>query len=123
ANTLAVKNGFVYVTGGSYGTTSQRDLVTVKYGPGDFVSVNEIEHLVEFSVYPNPLSGTGFISVTGLKKYTAEISDITGKIISVFPVTGNSVNRFSVKNIPAGIYFLSLRQDDRKVITKKLMIY
>src|SRR5258706_1177932 len=40
ANTLAVKNGYVYVTGGSYGTTLQRDLVTVKYGPGDFVSVN-----------------------------------------------------------------------------------
>jgi len=39
ANTLTLKNNFLYITGGSFGTASQRDLVTIKYDATCLVSI------------------------------------------------------------------------------------
>src|SRR5205823_4951435 len=82
ANTLTINGNSLYVTGGSYGTTSQRDLVTIKYDLTQ-VFVNEpAGNHPGFIVYPNPLTGEGTIELQNpshLENLSISFYDVTGR--------------------------------------------
>jgi len=83
----------------------------------------------QFMVYPNP-SNTGSITVTASFSQAAanlrtELTDIHGRLIQVRQISNGSQfyeEEIDIKALPAGIYFMTLR-DNESAITKKIVKY
>jgi len=89
----------------------------------DFIETND------FVVYPNPTS-TGMINVSArftksAKNLSTELRDIHGRLINVQRISDGAKaydNSIDVSSLPAGIYFMTLR-DNESAITKKVVKY
>lgn len=92
------------------------------------IGVDDYNHQISFSIYPNPASETVNISLKGIQwnnKATISITDITGKTISQKAVSLNDINQdisLNVRSLKTGIYFIKLEGDNLQVITQKLII-
>ncbi len=86
---------------------------------GDCVS--GIENIAEqsVSVYPNPASGS--ITIAGENIAGIEICNLLGEVVyEMLQCNGNNV--ISTENMPAGSYFVRVRMEDGKVVTKKIVV-
>jgi len=70
----------------------------------------------EVTLYPNPAKDNLFIhGING--KNAAALMTIEGKIVRKYNLLSNQ-EQFSLEGIEAGIYFLSIEQDGRKIVKK-----
>jgi hypothetical protein len=81
----------------------------------------------EMSVYPNPSQGSFMVSFNVQKSFVADITlrDMSGKTVyteNAVNISNNMTKTFRLSNVPAGQYFLDVRNNDLK-IAKKIMIY
>ena len=84
-----------------------------------------IENIAEqsVSVYPNPASES--ITITGENIAGIEICNLLGEVVyynsSVVPRRDATIV-ISTENMPAGSYFVRVRMEDGKVVTKKIVV-
>ncbi len=84
-----------------------------------------IENIAEqsVSVYPNPARGS--ITVAGENIAGIEICNLLGEVVyynsSVVPRRDATIV-ISTENMPAGSYFVRVRMEDGKVVTKKIVV-
>jgi len=125
ANTLILKGNDLYVTGGSYGTNSQRDIVTIKYDV-TLISVNEeLKDNPDLSVYPNPATDQISINISNslaVNDYSVVITDVTGSEMKIFLDIHTPRLTFDSKGFSKGLYFVSLKQNNRILKTTKFVI-
>lgn len=111
--------GYIYVTGlpGYWGC------LTLKYDNTGMVSIKEENRQKKFRIYPNPSSSLAVLELTGdFESATLSVYNNEGQLIKqVNNISGKSF-RFNQDNIPSGIYFLCLTQDNRILGTEKLII-
>jgi hypothetical protein len=70
------------------------------------------------ALYPNPTTGKFLVTFSkALNKATVYIVDVTGKMISRFTASGNTID-FDLSSSPAGIYFIRIDDAGNKQIKK-----
>jgi hypothetical protein len=92
------------------------------------LSIDEFDNRKSFNIYPNPADTELFVDFTLSKSLTASLSliNILGQTVSQ-PINeqnlspGNHKLEISIENLNSGIYFVSVKMDDR-VFTKKIVI-
>ncbi|CAN5296423.1 hypothetical protein BH11BAC5_BH11BAC5_43380 [soil metagenome] len=81
----------------------------------------------KISIYPNPAAEHLFVSVTRNTAVNASIEIYTGSGQKVYslpnqPVTGTQIFTIPVKQLSRGVYFVTVLINDKKAITKKVVI-
>jgi hypothetical protein len=79
----------------------------------DYNGIEDLENEL-FTVYPNPTSGTVFITnEQSNEMYFYEVSDMNGRVIytSKMAVSGSSVTEINLVNAQPGMYFLKAFND------------
>jgi len=99
------------------------DSVQVTYTIGGidcFLSDNEIETTLDYSVYPNPANSVLNISIFE-NNTSISIFDVVGKTISEMELV-NGTNTLNIENLNAGVYFYSIKRNGNSIETKKLIV-
>lgn len=86
------------------------------------LEVNE----AEVNIFPNPSNGQSQIELNGFAETPAQIwvRDAFGKVVRQIELDQpeGAVLPLDLQDLPAGLYLISVRQDQQEIITKKLMI-
>jgi len=98
-----------------------RDFV-FKPGPGLPSSVNNVTGDAAIRIFPNPSRGTFTVDVASAQnKITAyRLTDISGREVEANKMPGNNV--INLKNPAAGTYFLTLYNNESRVLIRKVVI-
>lgn len=75
----------------------------------------------DFSIYPNPSNGKFTIRNRGIAIQEVTITDINGRTLEVFEMSGSRSSKDLSLNLKTGIYFVTVTSDDAST-TKKLII-
>ncbi len=72
--------------------------------------VEDILELVDISIVPNPVKESSIITInnTNGKNYNLSLTNLNGQVFSQSNYTGDTKIEISVKDYPAGIYFISI---------------
>ncbi|GDX47822.1 hypothetical protein LBMAG25_06400 [Bacteroidota bacterium] len=73
-----------------------------------------------FNLYPNPANSSITIETGSNGKYTFELTDALGRIVTTVEFN-NRTTTFNISNLPSGIYAASIVTDGKR-ITKKLVV-
>src|SRR5262249_35675798 len=96
------------------GTDDDADFYLARVLNDIALSSDELKHNSTIQIYPNPTSGQLIVSYafSYTKPTTITIIDITGKIFYEEKVAEtNSRHIMNVKNLPAGLYLLTLKTE------------
>jgi hypothetical protein len=86
------------------------------------VSVPVAEEVVDLNVYPNPVKDVFFIDVPGNAEKLI-LTESSGRILYQQSLSGQSrVGISALKELPSGLYFLSVKTD-RDRLTQKVLKY
>jgi hypothetical protein len=77
--------------------------------------INDIESYI-FSIYPNPVSSSS-ITVNSIEKANYSLIDITGKLLQKGDLNEGE-NRIDINLISAGVYFVRVGNQTRKIIVQ-----
>lgn len=131
-NVISGANGQTYnaTQTGSYQviiTTSDGCSATSQSTNVVITSISDILTEASFEVFPNPNNGEFSLYFQSAKaqNFTAEITDITGRILLIrnFENISGAFNyNFNLKNFASGTYFLTLKNANSNAV-KKLVIY
>ena len=85
------------------------------------LAVDENDNIM-LSVYPNP--ATEYINIAGENIASIEICNLLGEVVHYISVAPRHehTNVISTENMPAGSYYVRVRLEDGKVITKKIIV-
>lgn len=85
------------------------------------VGINEFD-LGEVSIYPNP-SKDGVVNITGMenKLRSLSIRNALGQVVYTNTNLNNQI-KVDLSNTVYGVYFVTLESEDRKTLTRKLII-
>jgi hypothetical protein len=72
-------------------------------------------------IYPNPFQDFVHIEYDNCKTISYRISDTLGRLIQSETINGSSTNVILSKNLPNGVYFISVQIDDRFERTQKII--
>lgn len=111
--------GYIYVTG----VPDYWGCLILKYDKSGVVGINENKEKKGFSVYPNPFSTeTTVQSSYHLKDATLTVYNSNGQaVIQINNISGQSITLHR-NNLPNGLYFLRLTQNNKEIATNKLII-
>jgi len=73
----------------------------------------------QLSVYPNPANNSVSLITTSVANPSILITDISGRLIATF---NNNYQKINTQNWAEGIYYIQLKNNDKTVETKKLII-
>jgi hypothetical protein len=85
-------------------------------------SINE-EKLQEnnVTIFPNPTNNFTTIQLSSKEKYSFQLYDMAGKLLSVQNCSNTSSYILNIENFAEGIYFLKITGNDNSTITKKII--
>lgn len=83
-------------------------------------SVAELQKEAEINIYPNPAANYFSIDTKKVIK-SVSLVNITGQLVKTYSETASQTNRFDVKALPKGIYFLTIELGDAKLIEKLII--
>lgn len=119
-------SGNVYVTGTSEGIGTMYDYATIKYT--QTIGVEELGQkgkAFTFSVLQNPVIQKLDVRLTCPEdeKVTISLYDISGRLVTTL-FTGKAEERlsFSIKDIPSGVYFLSVHTNKERKVKKVVIL-
>jgi len=123
ANDISVDaNGNVYVTGMSFGSGTNYDIVTIKYVQTGAVEENHSPfsaYRLSLEIYPNPARSYFEVrSPFNAQGSVLRMFDVSGKEVKSEELKGKN-NRVSLEGIKNGVYFV---QVGNETTTKKLVI-
>ncbi|MCJ7933573.1 MAG: M64 family metallo-endopeptidase [Chryseobacterium sp.] len=78
----------------------------------------------KFSIYPNPMNGEFYIrgKQDFSKNVGVQIHDVSGKLIPArFELKDPSTVFVDIKNVPSGSYLLTVTEDERQIISQKII--
>ena len=88
-----------------------------------FLGIDENATQNVFSVFPNPfISSTTIETMDNLKSATLTIYDSFGQAVKQINNLSGQTVTFSRENLPSGLYFLGLREENKIYPVEKLMI-
>jgi len=91
------------------------------YYYSDITSINEVIDNYNVSIYPNPANDYLMINTTINENLNIEIYTIKGQSVMSADCTNNaSEMRVDISQLPAGMYFISIANDQNN-ITKKFV--
>ena len=112
-NTLLAKENGFYVAGGSYGETSQRDIVTILYGttPQDIHFFDNEKSNI--TVFPNPVQTNFTLQFPQNDFLTGSainilITDLSGRLVRTVTAQYNQNSLLNRGTIPAGAYLINI---------------
>jgi hypothetical protein len=125
-DSTAITNGFTYTyndipdhSGISYYN------IRLKLQGGAAVSSGPLRVQVlrnsDFQLFPNPVSSSFNILSRDIYRYDMRLTDLSGRAVMAKPLT-SYLQKFSISNIPAGIYICSIYKGNEKVFVKKIII-
>ena len=140
ANAQMASPELVSSSGDSFNNTSYQldwsigECVTATHSSGDYVltqglhqnsyvitSVEDLATDLNISVYPNPT--TDLINLTSLQNLSGlavTVTDINGKVLQQAEVT-NEVKELNFSNYANGIYFLTVKQENKLIKSFKII--
>lgn len=102
------------------GTTTNRSSISCNTGILVGIDKNSLGLETEVHIYPNPTEGRITLStVSELYPVELNLKDIQGRLINSKVFTSPQVN-FEI-NGPSGIYFLELKYNDGRIVSKKII--
>ena len=113
---------FVFTVAGNY--TYQCDVHapnmagTISVQPA--TSVTKLQKKIEVKVFPNPAADYFSIATKQTIK-SVSLINITGQLVKTYSETASQTNRFDVKALPKGIYFLTIEIGDAKLVEKLII--
>ncbi|MBE0647417.1 MAG: T9SS type A sorting domain-containing protein [Bacteroidales bacterium] len=85
-------------------------------------SVGEPVSAPSATIYPNPNSGTFYLTLTNVEKGTCEILTIQGKVVYTSMIErGSATRKITLSHMSEGVYLLRLRSDNQSVIEKLII--
>lgn len=126
ANTVIAFDNAYYVSGGSFGESTQRDIATILYGktPVGISVINQ--HYPELLVYPNPFTDYAVISLpeqlinsTGIQII---IRDISGRPVLTDVTDYQPYYTIQNNNYPAGLYFIQIFSENTLIAISQFNI-
>jgi len=86
-----------------------------------FVEIGELENEIKYDVYPNPTKDIVWINTKSNLSYNCKITTLTNQIVKKYDLLHNS-NAINLVNLPNGIYFLIITDENGKnSFTKKII--
>jgi hypothetical protein len=110
----------IYVCGQD---SDQTNSVIVKYA--QFTSIDEMSTVNNLSVFPNPFTSEATIQFSNSSNYKPdrlELYDLAGKLLRREDVSGQSSYHLRRQGLPAGMYHLHLKDEERLLDTAKIII-
>ena len=136
---------YLWMPGGE--TTPTKTLTFAQYGIGSFdftvtvnaggcetvknvtatldacTGINDKEAGVAMTVFPNPTSGDFTLSITAPRSFTADLTMVNSLGMTVYTeknlsISGTFVRNMNLEGLAAGIYMLSLRNNDMQIVRK-----
>ena len=85
--------------------------------------ISEVNETNGISVYPNPFSSTTILQTNKiLKGATLNVYNLYGQQVNqIKNISGQTITLYR-DNLPRGLYFICLTEDDKVITTNKLMI-
>jgi len=83
-------------------------------------SVTKLQKKIEVKVFPNPVADYFSIATKQTIK-SVSLINITGQLVKTYSETASQTNRFDVKALPKGIYFLTIEIGDAKLVEKLII--
>ena len=83
-------------------------------------SVAELQKEAEIKIFPNPTADYFSIDAKQTIK-SVSLINITGQLVKTYSETASQTNRFDVKALPKGIYFLNIEVGDAKLVEKLII--
>ena len=83
-------------------------------------SVAELQEITELKIFPNPTADYFSIDAKQTIK-SVSLINITGQLVKTYSETASQTNRFDVKALPKGIYFLTIELGDAKLVEKLII--
>jgi hypothetical protein len=116
-NGISVSIDTVY----SFTVTTNRTLVA---NFNVLISVPEFEKEGEIRIYPIPTENNINIDFNGFvqKEIDLKLFDVLGKLVYYQNFENTSKIEIDCINMPKGVYYLKIKQNDKKIITKKVII-
>lgn len=118
------KNNSLFVSGSSFGLTSQSDFTTIKYDALTLSTDSVSKNIDPLSLYPNP--AVDFITVDlskiktmGNGELKVNVSDITGRTVLSLSKPQQSIFDVELQSLSAGTYILQILEGDAKLGSKK----
>jgi hypothetical protein len=112
-----------WFSGFSNSTTYEAPHYRLELGKPCSISLQEAE-LGEFSVYPNPISGSGFIEFSQPGDYGIDVYNMVGDQVFTQQVSVNANDRITLElsDLPAGVYLVTLTTNGKNSKTIKLTV-
>lgn len=83
-------------------------------------SVAELQKETKVNVFPNPTADYFSIDAKQTIK-SVSLINITGQLVKTYSETTSQTNRFDVKALPKGVYFLTIELGDAKLVEKLII--
>ncbi|MCW8896394.1 MAG: T9SS type A sorting domain-containing protein [Flavobacteriales bacterium] len=83
-------------------------------------SVVKLQEKTELKVFPNPTADYFSIDTKQTIK-SVSLINITGQLVKTYTETASQTNRFDVKALPKGIYFINIEIGDAKLVEKLII--
>ena len=90
----------------------------------ELISVPEIDKIDDILIFPNPAINSFNIDFRGLMQKNIELNlyDVFGKLLSNQNYNNVSNITFDCSNFAKGVYYLKIKQSDKKFFTKKIFV-
>jgi len=89
--------------------------------PAVINSVEDAKNEVQISIYPNPANGMFHLQTTVGLADGYELMDISGRAVLQGSISSGDVS-VDVHGLPAGMYFIKVLQEGRRVAVKRLVV-
>jgi hypothetical protein len=118
---IFVNGTSVYVTGAGDGVGTMNDVITLRY---DLISgIEPISEVLLLSAYPNPFSDAIYISLPrSANNDRLVITNTLGQVCKNIALENETEVRINSKGMPAGVYSVSLLNNEGIVIAKTKII-
>lgn len=83
-------------------------------------SVAELPKETNVNIFPNPTSDNFSIDTKRTIK-SVSLINITGQLVKTYSETADQTNRFDVRTLPKGVYFLTIELRDAKLVEKLII--